>query len=169
MSASRHTNKKIISNQDILETMMINRTGCKSGMTRRQFLTVTTSIPAFTIIPRHVPGGSAQTHTSEKLNIACGRFELYPEDKFVGVRHPRVPRKPSHADDWVEVCKTNNPVRPGTKFSYSGPLTETILLGIAEYRAGEKLFWDAKNLKITNKPEAERFIRRDTYRESWML
>jgi len=98
-----------------------------------------------------------------------GRCKLYPEDKFEGVRRPQMPRKPSHVDDWVEACKTNDPLRPGTNFSYSGPLTETVLLGAAAFRAGEKLIWDAENLKITNNPAAERFIRRDVYREGWTL
>jgi hypothetical protein len=85
------------------------------------------------------------------------------------VMFPQMPRKPSHTDDWVEACKTNDPSRPGTNFSYAGPLTETVLLGIAAYRAGEKLSWDAKNLKITNNPKAECFIRRDIYRKGWTL
>ncbi len=96
-----------------------------------------------------------------------GRFRLFPEDKFEGVRRPKMPRKPSHVDDWVQACKTNDPLRPGTNFSYSGPLTETVLLGIAAYRAGERISWDAKNLKITNNPQAECFIRRAKYREGW--
>ena len=107
---------------------------------------------------------------SEGMLIAdYGRFKLYPEDKFEGVRRPKMPRKPSHTDDWVQACKTNDPLRPGTNFSYSGPLTETVLLGIAAFRAGEKLSWDAENLKITNNPQAERFIRREKYREGWTL
>jgi len=98
-----------------------------------------------------------------------GHFKLFPEDRFEGVRRPQMPRKPSHTDDWIEACKSNDPLRPGTNFSYAGPLTETVLLGIAAYRAGEKLSWDAKNLKITNNPEAERFIRRDEYRKGWEI
>jgi len=98
-----------------------------------------------------------------------GKFKLFPEDRFESIRRPRMPHKPSHIDDWIEACKTNDPLRPGTNFSYAGPLTETVLLGIAAYRAGEKLSWDAKNLKITNNAEAERFIRRDKYRKGWTL
>jgi len=98
-----------------------------------------------------------------------GRFKLFPEDRFESVRRPKIARKPSHTDDWVEACKTNDPLRPGTNFSYAGPLTETVLLGIVAYRAGEKISWDAKNLKITNNPQAERFIRRDKYRKGWTL
>ena len=98
-----------------------------------------------------------------------GRFKLFPESQFQGVRRPEMPRKPSHSQDWIEACKRNKPLRPGSHFSYAGPLTETVLLGIAAYRAGVELSWDAKNLKITNNPEAERFIRRETYRKGWEI
>ena len=63
-------------------------------------------------------------------------------------------------------CKTGNPTTCG--FDYSGPLTETVLLGNVAYRTGEKLQWDAENLKATNCPEADQFIRRE-YRKGWTL
>ncbi len=107
---------------------------------------------------------------SEGMLIAdYGHFKLYPEDKFRDVRRPQLPRKPSHMDDWIEACKTDDPLRPGTNFSYSGPLAETVLLGAAAFRAGEKLTWDAENLKIPSNAAAERFIRREVYREGWTL
>jgi hypothetical protein len=98
-----------------------------------------------------------------------GRFKLLPEDKFEGVRRPQIPHKPSHMQDWIEACKTNDPARPGTNFSYAGPLTETVLLGIVAHRAGEKLEWDAKKLEVTNCPEANRFTQREIYRTGWTL
>jgi predicted dehydrogenase len=93
-------------------------------------------------------------------------FRLYPEEKFAGLRRPRLPQGPSHADQWLAACKTGTPA--GTHFGYSGPLTETVLLGTVAYRAGQKLEWDAENLRVTNCPEAQRFIRRAT-RQGWTL
>ena len=93
-------------------------------------------------------------------------FKLYPEEKFTGVQLPRLPQGPSHADDWLAACKTGGPT--GCHFGYSGPLTETVLLGTVAFRAGEKLAWDAKNLTVTNCPAANRFIRR-AYRQGWTL
>jgi hypothetical protein len=93
-------------------------------------------------------------------------FRLYPEEKFAGLRRPRLSQGLSHADEWLAACKTGTPT--GTDFGYSGPLTETVLLGTVAYRAGQKLEWDAENLKVTNCPEAERFIRRAT-RQGWTL
>ena len=53
-------------------------------------------------------------------------------------------------------------------FEYSGTLVEHNLLGTVAFRAGNKLQWDAENLKAPNCPEADRFIRRP-YREGWAL
>jgi len=95
-----------------------------------------------------------------------GKFKLYPEKKFADVRRPRLPRGLPHAQEWVKACKTGSPT--GSHFGYSGPLTETVLLGIVAYRAGKKLEWDAKNMKVTNCPEANQYIRRE-YRKGWTL
>ena len=93
-------------------------------------------------------------------------YRLYPEEKFAGLRRPRLSQGLSHADEWLAACKTGTST--GTDFSCSGPLTETVLLGTVAYRAGQKLEWDAENLKVTNCPEAERFIRRAA-RQGWTL
>ena len=53
-------------------------------------------------------------------------------------------------------------------FSYSGPMTEAVLLGNVAIRAGEKIEWDAEKLKVTNCPKANEFIRRE-YRSGWTL
>jgi hypothetical protein len=47
-------------------------------------------------------------------------------------------------------------------------LTEANHLGNVAYRTGKKLLWDAKRLKATNAPEADKFIRR-IYRKGWKL
>jgi predicted dehydrogenase len=43
----------------------------KRGISRRDFLTSTAAMAAFTIVPRHVLGGPGRTPPSEKLNIAA--------------------------------------------------------------------------------------------------
>ena len=47
-------------------------------------------------------------------------------------------------------------------------LTESILLGNVAIRAGKQLEWDGPNLKVTNCPEADQFIKRE-YRKGWTL
>ena len=55
-----------------------------------------------------------------------------------------------------------------SNFDYAGPMTESVLLGNVAVRAGKKIEWDAKNLKVTNCPEAAPIIHRE-YRKGWEL
>jgi hypothetical protein len=43
-----------------------------------------------------------------------------------------------------------------------------MLLGNVAIRTGQKLLWDGPNMKITNIPEANKFLRR-RYRQGWTL
>ena len=63
-------------------------------------------------------------------------------------------------------CKTGSPTT--CNFDYSGALAEAVLLGNVAYRSGKKLEWDAENLKATDCPEADRYIRLE-YRQGWTL
>jgi len=95
-------------------------------------------------------------------------FRLYPEENYEGVRGPKLPPGRPHHENWFEACRTGSPAEAGCHFDYSGPLTETVLLGTVAYRAGQKLEWDAMNMKIPNHPEAERFLTRK-HREGWTI
>jgi hypothetical protein len=54
-------------------------------------------------------------------------------------------------------------------FNYSGPLTESVLIGCLATRfPGTTFEWDAANLTFTNHTEANRFIRRQ-YRRRWEM
>ncbi len=45
-------------------------------------------------------------------------------------------------------------------FEYAGPFTEIVLLGcLAILFPAKKLEWDGPNLKVTNVPEAEQYIK----------
>ena len=77
-----------------------------------------------------------------------------------------IPPSPGHHQEWIIGCKTGKPTL--CNFDYSGALIENNLLALVAYRVGKKLEWDAKNLKATNCPEADRYIRK-TYRKGWVL
>jgi predicted dehydrogenase len=98
-----------------------------------------------------------------------------------------IPPSPGHHQEWIIACKTGKPTL--CNFDYSGALIENNLLALVSYRLGEvvkrkvkeggqekevevvvgrKLEWDAKNLKATNCPEADRFIHKQ-YRSGWIL
>ncbi|MFW6169012.1 MAG: Gfo/Idh/MocA family protein [Planctomycetota bacterium] len=96
------------------------------------------------------------------------KHRLLPESKFADFQRPEptIPKSIGHHQEWIRACKTGEPTT--CNFDYSGPLTETVLLGNVSYRAGCKLQWDAANLKATNCPEAKSLIRRE-YRDGWTL
>jgi len=77
-----------------------------------------------------------------------------------------IPPSPGHHAEWIIGCKTGKPTL--CNFDYSGAMIEHNLLALVAYRVGKKLQWDAANLKATNCPEADRYIRK-TYRKGWVL
>lgn len=93
---------------------------------------------------------------------------LLPEKDFEGFQRPApsIARSIGHHAEWIDACKTGKPTT--ANFEYSGWLTEANHLGNVAFRVGKKLEWNAKKLKATNAPEADRFIRR-TYRKGWAL
>jgi len=97
-----------------------------------------------------------------------GKHLLLPEDKFKDFQRPAVSLAPSlgHHAEWLHACKTGAPTT--CNFGYSGPLTEANHLGNVAYRAGKKLQWDAKRMRIPNAPEAEQFLAME-YRKGWVL
>ena len=68
--------------------------------------------------------------------------------------------------EWIAACKGGAPAL--SNFDNAGPLTESVLLGNVALRAGQKIEWDAKNLKVTNVADANQYVRR-AYRKGWEL
>ncbi len=93
---------------------------------------------------------------------------LLPEKQFAGFQPPpkTIPDSIGHHREWIRACKTGAPTT--CHFGYSGPLTEANHLGNVAYRAGKKIEWDSKRLRIPNARDAEQFIRRE-YRNGWTL
>ena len=78
-----------------------------------------------------------------------------------------IERSPGHYEEWVLACKGGK--KPVANFDYSGPLTETVLLGVLAMRApGTRLEWDSKNLKVKNAPEVNQYVHTE-YRNGWTL
>ena len=53
-------------------------------------------------------------------------------------------------------------------FEYAGAMTEVLLLGNLSVRTGKRIEWDAKIIKVTNLPEANRFVD-PAYRKGWTV
>jgi predicted dehydrogenase len=119
----------------------------------------------------NVEGGSLFKGSEGKL--VAGVYgedpRLIPESRMKAYKTPEktIPRvEGSHEQDWIRACKSGG--RAGADFEYSGLLTEVCLLGNVARRVDARIEWDAENMKVTNLPEANKYIRTQ-YREGWSL
>jgi hypothetical protein len=55
-----------------------------------------------------------------------------------------------------------------SNFDLASLLTETILLGNVDTRAGKKLEWDAESMRLPNFSKAEKYLHFE-YRNGWTL
>ncbi len=115
-------------------------------------------------------GGNGTLFIGEKGIISCagwaGAPRIFPMSMQESYERPAptIPRSKGHHRDWINACK-GGPAA-SSNFAYAARLTEIILLGNVALRTGKKLWWDAVNLKATNAPEADPFIR-ENYRAGW--
>jgi len=95
-------------------------------------------------------------------------YRLLPKDKYADYKKPAhtLPRSPGHHREWLNACKGGPPAM--SNFNYSGPLTETVVLGNLAVRVGKRVELDVENMKSTNCPEANGIIKRE-YRKGWTL
>ena len=113
---------------------------------------------------------------SEGCVVVGDKGRIYTEATYSGAIHlldnPTVPevtwtQSPGHFEEWVRAIKGGEPAMSNFP-DYAGGLTETVLLGnLAVWAAasgkGQRVEWDAKNLKSTNIPDLEAIIK-PTYR-----
>jgi len=124
------------------------------------------------LIPREiegerVPGSGVMFIGTEGMMFAdYGSYRLFPAEKFTGFKAPAptIPKSIGHHAEWIKACKEGTPTT--CNFDYSGALSEAVLLGNVAFRVGKAFDWDAKNLKATNCPAADQYIRKE-YREGW--
>ena len=122
---------------------------------------------------RRMPAEGGVFFKGSKATIMCGVTgdspRIIPEKKMQEAQRPEktLPRvKGGHEQDWVRACKSNQPA--GADFAYSGPLTEICLLGNIAKRVDTRIEWDAANMKLTNLPDANKYVRTE-YRKGWAL
>ena len=119
----------------------------------------------------NVEGGALFKGSRGKLmaGVSGEGARLIPESRMKEYKQPAktIPRvKGSHEQDWVWACKSGRAA--GADFEYSGLLTEVCLLGNVARRVDANVEWDADNMKVTNLPEANKYIR-TKYRQGWSL
>ena len=119
-------------------------------------------------IPKSWKNGVLFVGDKGMLLADYGHYILLPEKDFKGFKEPEptIPNSIGHHAEWLLACKTGSPTT--CHFGYSGPLTEANHLGNVAYRAGKRIEWDSKNMRITNAPDAEHLLSRE-YRKGWKL
>jgi predicted dehydrogenase len=90
--------------------------------------------------------------------------QLLPREKFLDYKRPKL-KGHDHYVQWINACLGKDKTSAG--FDFSGPLTETVLLGVLAARyPGKRIEWDAAKLRVTNLPEANAHVRL-AYRKGW--
>jgi predicted dehydrogenase len=129
--------------------------------------------------------------------MSCGMYGLNPKIYLKNgerIEAPKLdisalPPEYGHQTSWAEACKagfgSTQHKALTSSFDYSGPLTETVLMGNLairsymlrkarttgngfDYYGRKKLLWNGNDMKITNFDEANQFVKRQ-YREGWKL
>ena len=73
----------------------------------------------------------------------------------------KIVQSPGHFTEWANAIK-GGPEAVSNFPNYSGPLTETVLLGnLAVWADGKKIDWDAKNLVAKNAPEVAHIVKKE--------
>jgi predicted dehydrogenase len=89
---------------------------------------------------------------------------LLPESKFINYKIPEF-EAGNHYHSFVVAC-LGGP-KTESHFAQTGPMTEAILLGTVAIRIPDKLLeWNSVNMKFSNYPEADKYLRRK-YRDGW--
>ena len=115
-------------------------------------------------------GGNGILFVGDKGLLTCagwaGRPILLPGARDAEYKRPpkTLTRSKGHHRDWIDACKGGP--QSSANFEYGAALSEVGLLGLAAMRLGKKMYWDAKSMKATNAPEADKFLK-ETYRSGW--
>jgi len=143
--------------------------------------------------------GNGVLMIGDKGIISCGTYGSAPrlylkngdvlemDENFESVNQFVDYPESGHQASWAAACKAgyDSPVHRAltSSFDYSGPLTETVLMGnlaIRSYTIGKmrkgarvfegrrKLIWDGAAMRVTNYDDANEFVSR-SYREGWKL
>lgn len=115
---------------------------------------------------QHKLGSGGVLYIGDKGKMLEGK--LIPEAKMQTYKQPAktLPRSIGHYKEWIAACKGGEP--GWSNFDFASLVTEVVLLGNVALRSGQKLYWDGKNMKVTNVPEANQYLMRE-YRQGWSL
>lgn len=100
-----------------------------------------------------------------------GDARLLPDERMADYKKPdpyipRIPRENPY-NNWLDCIRSGE--QAASHFAYAGRLTEVANMGnVALLAGGGKLEMDVKSLRITNNPDANKFLTKE-YRKGWEL
>jgi predicted dehydrogenase len=117
-------------------------------------------------------GGNGIYFVGDKGIITCagwsGMPRLLPLELHREYERPEktLPRVEGHHADWLQACKGGRPA--SSNFDYGSRLCEFVALGNVALRSRKLLRWDGPNMRASNAPVADKFLRMP-YRAGWEL
>jgi predicted dehydrogenase len=97
------------------------------------------------------------------------KFHILPLEKMPQITQPprTLPRPKDVMTDFLTACREGK-TTTAASFEYGAQLTEFTLLGNLAQHAGvgNKVEWDGPNMKVTNLPELNQWLKR-SYRKGW--
>jgi len=121
------------------------------------------------------PGSGTLVIGSKASLLVAGDYgespRIIPDEKRRELGRPEmlVEPSPGHAEEWFMACRGEKPLDfPGSNFSYAGPFTEVVNLGVLAHqlKVGEKAHWDSANLRVTDRTDLNRFVVKPV-RDGW--
>jgi len=106
----------------------------------------------------------------------CASPSIYPSAKFMEAKQAMVAGKIKKTEarsakpgepqkEWTHVIKNGGTT--SSNFDYAAPLTEFVLLGNLAIRSKQTIQWDKEAMKVTNVEEANKFVKRASYRPEY--
>lgn len=120
--------------------------------------------------------GSGMIMVGEKMSVMTGGRPndarlLMPDEEWKTFKKngweqtiPRIPEQ-SQYKEFINAIRGEGPM-PGSTFEYGAGLTEMALVGVMAQRFDKRIEFDAKNMKVTNHPELNAYIK-EPVREGW--
>jgi hypothetical protein len=97
------------------------------------------------------------------------KMHIVPMEKMQQITQPprTLPRPKNTMTDFLNACREGK-TETAASFDYSARLTEFVLLANLAQHAGvgHKVAWDGPNMKVTNLPELNQWLKRP-YRKGW--
>jgi hypothetical protein len=100
--------------------------------------------------------------------IPTARMDKFKSGQMKTIQ--RIPNSIGHREELMAACRGEQPWDyPKSNFMYGGPLVEAMLLANVAVRLGQKVTWDAKNLKCPGCPRADVLIKRPYRKSFWAV